>query len=108
MKLTVKYKGIKAGVLWRDSGTYFFQYDEEFLVNPSVYAISVNLPKRKEVYKSEQLFPYFQSILPEGYNRELQAKALGLNVEDDWNLLANTCSHDTIGAITIEQTEEHG
>jgi len=106
--LIVKYRDITAGYLWRESDSYVFQYDEEFLANDSMPPISINLPKKRDPYFSNHLFPYFQSILPEGYNREIQARALGINVEDDWNLLANTCGNDTIGAITIVKQEDNG
>ena len=107
MKLRVIYKGtLNAGVLWRDEYGYHFEYEDEFISNESTFPISVNMPKSQKRYSSHRLFANFQSILSEGYNRELQCKALGIDLNDDWSLLAYTCEKDTIGAITIEQIEE--
>ncbi|MBW6458244.1 MAG: HipA N-terminal domain-containing protein [FCB group bacterium] len=106
MKVNVLYKDkYLAGVLWRDGNGYHFEYDEAFIENESTYPISVNMPKTQKSYHAGTLFPVFQSMLSEGYNRELQCKALGIDPHDDWNLLINTCSEDTIGALTIEKGE---
>ena len=103
----VIYKGKhNAGLLWRDESGYHFEYDDEFIANENTFPVSVNMPKSQKRYNSNRLFANFQSMLSEGFNRELQCKALGIDTNDDWNLLMYTCEKDTIGAITIEKTEE--
>lgn len=107
MKLEVKYKGKrKAGELWRDDSGYHFIYDDEFLKDETTRPISVNMPKSQKAYHSDELFHYFQSILSEGENRKKICNALGIDVSDDWGLLAHTCGEDTIGAITVKKIEE--
>lgn len=64
------------------------------------------MPKSQKRFNSNKLFANFQSILSEGFNKELQCKALGIDINDEWNLLIYTCGEDTIGAITIEKIEE--
>jgi serine/threonine-protein kinase HipA len=104
MKLKVIYKGThQAGVLWRDEQGYHFEYEDEFIINETTFPISVNMPKSQKTFHSDKLFANFQSILSEGFNRELQCKALGIDINDDWNLLIYTCEKNTIGAITIEK-----
>ena len=106
MKLKVIYKGkYFAGMLWRDANGYHFEYDDEFISNGNTFPISVNMPKTQKTYNSNSLFTNFQSMLSEGYNRELQCKALGIDTNDDWSLLMYTCEKDTIGAITIIKIE---
>lgn len=94
-----------AGVLWRDEYGYHFEYEDEFISNKETLPISVNMPKSQKRFNSEKLFSNFQSMLSEGFNRELQCKALGIESYDDWSLLMFTCEKETIGAITIEKTE---
>jgi len=107
MKLKVIYKGKDlAGVLWRDDNGYHFEYDDEFISKDNTFPISVNMPKTQKRYDSNSLFANFQSMLSEGYNRELQCKALGIDANDDWSLLMYTCEKNTIGAITIVKSEE--
>jgi len=107
MKLRVIYKGkYNAGVLWRDENGYHFEYEDDFISNENTFPISVNMPKSQKRVDSEKLFSNFQSMLSEGYNRELQCKALGIDLSDDWSLLMYTCENDTIGAITLKRMEE--
>ena len=107
MKLRVIYKGkYNAGVLWRDEYGYHFEYNDEFILKDSTHPISVNMPKSQKEYNSSRLFANFQSMLSEGFNRELQCRALSIDINDDWSLLTYTCGKDTIGAITIEKIEE--
>ncbi len=107
MKLKVIYKGkYNAGMLWRDEFGYHFDYEDEFISDENTFAISVNMPKSQKRFDSDRLFANFQSMLSEGYNRELQCKALGIDTSDDWSLLMYTCEKDTIGAITIKKIDE--
>jgi HipA-like protein len=107
MKLRVIYKGkFLAGFLWRDELGYHFEYEDEFISNENTFPITVNMPKSQKRFNSDRLFANFQSMLSEGFNRELQCKALGIDYDDDWSLLMYACGKDTIGAVTIEKTEE--
>lgn len=105
-RLEVIYKGIiKAGELWVDEDGYHFEYDDAFIEDDTTRPISVNMPKKQKYYQSKKLFHYFRSILSEGENRQQICKALRIDPEDDWSLLALTCQHDTIGAITVKSVE---
>jgi len=106
MKLEVIYKGNrKAGELWRDAEGYHFVYEDTFLHDNTTRPISVTMPKSRKEYHAGELFPFFQSILSEGDNRERICKALGIDVSDDWGLLVHSCSEDTIGAITVKKID---
>ena len=103
----VKYKGETAGVLTQqDDGTYTFQYAREYLVDPSKLAISLTMPKTETTFQSKYLFPFFFHLLPEGTNRQAVCRNLRIDLNDDFGLLLNTASVDTIGAVTIEKIEE--
>ncbi len=104
MKLEVIYKGsIRAGYLWREVDGFYFEYEDAFLNNKNTFPISVNMPTSQKTYFSPYLFSNFQSMLSEGYNREIQCKSLGIDLNDDWSLLMHTCEKDTIGAITLKK-----
>lgn len=83
---------------------YTFQYDEEYLksVNPS---ISVTLPKRREVYESDALFPFFTNMLPEGANRSVICRSLRIDENDFFGLLAAMAEKDFIGAVNVKTAE---
>ena len=91
--------------------TYAFRYNNEWYYNNELPPVSLNLPKSKQVYTSEQLFPFFFNMLSEGVNRQLQSRQLKIDEKDHFSLLLATASTDTIGAITIvpinEASNEH-
>jgi HipA-like protein len=99
--------GILAGKLVEtDSGTYVFTYDSAYFNDSSRPGISFTLPKNQLVYSSEHLFPFFYNMLSEGTNREVQSKQLKIDENDFFGLLLATAQYDTIGAITVKQTNQ--
>lgn len=86
-----------------DERRYIFRYDEDYLFNPELRAISLAFPKRKEEYTSDELFPFFFNMLSEGSNKALQCRTLKIDENDSFGLLLATAKYDTIGAITIQE-----
>lgn len=93
---------IKAGILREeDNGTFEFRYDKEYLKRENAKPVSLTLPLREEPYYSPYLFPAFSNMLTEGENRKIQAYLFGLNPEDDFGIMLESCTFDVIGAITV-------
>ncbi len=86
-----------------DERRYIFRYDENYLFNSELRAISLAFPKRKEEYVSDELFPFFFNMLSEGSNKALQCRTLKIDENDSFGLLLATAKYDTIGAITIQE-----
>ena len=86
-----------------DERRYIFRYDEDYLFNSELRAISLAFPKRKEEYVSDELFPFFFNMLSEGSNKALQCRTLKIDENDSFGLLLATAKYDTIGAITIQE-----
>jgi len=94
---------VLAGILTEEDDRQFtFRYDDRYFTDPSTQAISLTLPKTSQEYKADHLFPFFYNMLSEGVNRKLQSRALRIDEEDDFGLLAATARYDTIGAVTIK------
>lgn len=103
----VLYKGEAAGLLTQhDDGTFLFEYTQEWMKDITKAPISLSMPKRESVYKSEYLFPFFFHLLPEGTNREVVSMNLRIDRYDDFGLLLQTARTDTIGAVTIEKVAQ--
>ena len=99
--------GVLAGKLVETgSGTYEFTYDVAYYHDQSQPGISLTLPKKQLVYTSEHLFPFFYNMLSEGANRAVQSKQLKIDENDFFGLLLATAQYDTIGAITVMQTNQ--
>lgn len=95
---------VVAGILTEtDDGHYTFKYDDAYLINADLRPISLALPKRKEEYISDELFPFFFNMLSEGANKAIQCRTLKIDEKDYFGLLLATAKYDTIGAITIKE-----
>lgn len=94
--------GILAGTISEEIGKgYTFEYDKDYFDNPSRPAISLTMPKKQQVYKSQHLFPFFANMLSEGSNRAIQAQYHRVDIQDDFGILLSTASVDAPGAITV-------
>jgi len=105
-KAEVYRNGQLTGTLTQLSqNSYEFRYDDAWFANANLPAISLTLPKTKQVYQSEYLFPFFYNMLSEGANKKLQCRQLRIDENDYFSLLLATAQTDTIGAITIKPVE---
>lgn len=96
--------GVLAGTLSEtDDGKYIFKYDDAYLLDSRNRAISLSLPKRKEAFVADELFPFFYNMLSEGANKALQCMTLKIDENDAFGLLLATANNDTIGAITVKK-----
>jgi len=82
---------------------YTFQYDSEFLKRN--ISISVSLPLRKEPYQSDELFPFFKGLLPEGWYLGIVSATQKIDSGNFFGILSSTASVGTIGAVTIRKAE---
>ena len=89
-----------AGILTEGDNDYIFEYDKTYLKKENIRQVSVTLPLQKESFKSEQLFPFFDGLIPEGWLLDIAHKNWKINPRDRMGLLLTTC-RDCIGNISI-------
>ncbi len=95
-----------AGILTQhNTKSYEFRYDDDWFTNDNLPAISLTLPKTRQTYHADHLFPFFFNMLSEGVNRKLQCRQLKIDENDYFGLLVATATRDTIGAVTIKPVE---
>lgn len=103
-QLEVYFNDIKAGILSEQHpGTgYSFQYDEEYLKSamPPIWA---TMPKQLAPYSSENLFPFFSNMLPEGANRRVICRVLKIDENDFFGLLETMADRDFIRAVNVRR-----
>lgn len=105
--LNVYMNDTKAGVLieaYHGKG-YSFSYDEKYLFT-DLPPVSLTLPKRKEKYESEHLFPFFNNMLPEGANRQVICRSLKIDENDFFGLLTAMADKDFIGAVEVRKIKD--
>lgn len=90
-----------AGVLTEDDNGYHFTYQERYLEQDKALAVSLTLPLKKEAFHSENLFPFFDGLIPEGWLLDIAHKNWKINPRDRMGLLLTTC-RDCIGNISVK------
>lgn len=102
----ILYKNEVAGKLRQlDNGTFEFEYSQSWFNDSGKPAISLTLPKKQEIYRSANLFPFFFNMLPEGTNKQTVCFNLRIDENDHFGILTATAKSDTIGAITVLKDE---
>ena len=84
---------------------YSFAYDKEYLAAAAPVPVSVNLPCRSEVFRSETLFPFFINILPEGANKRAVCRLCKVSESDAFGLLMAMSGADFIGAVSFKEVQ---
>jgi serine/threonine-protein kinase HipA len=101
----VYYKDTYAGRLQEEpGGRIIFTYDLSYLQDKQP-AIAHTLPLREEPFISEHgLHPFFDNLVAEGWFRNAQAKALGIDPNNRFSLLLGF-GYDLAGAVSVADPE---
>lgn len=92
------------GILEETDTGYRFSYTDEWFKNPELPAISLTMPKERQVYESTIFFPFFDGLIPEGYLLKQVIDRWGYQSKDRFKILLKS-GMDTIGAVTIKEVE---
>lgn len=107
MKGLVYNNGLLAGIIEKDDNAkYLFRYNDDYFADTQSPAISLTLPKTKQEYKAEKLFPFFYGLLSEGINKDIQCRLYKIDEHDDFTRLLLTAGDDTIGSITVKPEDD--
>lgn len=89
--------GKEAGILTEYSLTrYTFQYHSEYQGNP----VSLTMPLKEATYTFDTFPPFFEGLLPEGYNKNQLLKLRKIDSNDLFSQLVYL-GDDFIGATTV-------
>ena len=91
-----------AGKLIEDDNGYHFSYSAEYLKAKGAVQVSLTLPLQAETFHSDNLFPFFDGLIPEGWLLEIAHKNWKINPRDRMGLLLTTCG-DCIGNISVKE-----
>lgn len=94
----------KAGMLIENDEGYLFQYDKAYLAFQHATPVSLTFPLQEAPFTSDNLFPFFDGLIPEGWLLDIAQKNWKLNPRDRMGLLLTTC-RDCIGNISIIEHE---
>lgn len=97
-KAEVFVQGIRAGILEeiQINSAYRFTYDANYSGPP----VSLTMPIKKTDYAFDRFPPFFEGILPEGYNLDALLRACKIDRDDLFSQIL-AVGADTVGAITV-------
>ena len=81
---------------------YVFTYDQAYL-DSGGNPVSVTLPLRQASYESENMFPFFVNLLPEGANRTVICRNYRIDEDDFFGILTVMSGQDFIGAVNVKE-----
>ena len=100
-RLAVLWGERLAGELALDrNGAMRFTYARSWLRDPQALPLSFLLPLRAEPFEDRACKPFFENLLPEEWQREAAARALGISAGNPFRLL-QALGGDTAGALTF-------
>lgn len=96
----VFFRNIPAGQLTQmdEDGMYFFRYAPDYAGPP----ISMTMPVRSEAYQFDNFPPFFEGLLPEGFQLEALLRRRKLDRNDRFEQLLQVGA-DTVGAVTVKE-----
>lgn len=100
-KADVLLYGDKIGQLWQDQAGFHFAYLPHYQGIP----ISISLPVSQEHFVAERFFPYFASLVPEGWLKARYADLQKIDEQDLFGLLLNN-GENLLGAVQIVRSEK--
>lgn len=96
----VYYREIFAGIIEEREEGFYFSYDGVYLKLEGAMPVSLTLPLTDKTYENNQLFPFFDGLIPEGWLLDLASNNWKIDQEDRMSLLLKCC-RDCIGAVTV-------
>lgn len=88
-----------AGILTEDESGYTFTYLEKYIAENGI-PISLTMPLQTKPYTSDNMFPFFDGLIPEGWLLDIAQSNWKINPRDRMSLLL-ACCRDCIGAVSI-------
>lgn len=100
-KASIYYKDIFAGILVEsDEGEYTFQYDAVYIEKYPAQFVTFTMPVTSKKFVNNQLFPFFEGLIPEGWLLEVATKNWKISSNDRMGLLL-ACCQNCIGAVSV-------
>ena len=81
-------------------GSYSFQYDPDYLANPTEGSLSYSLPLRLEAYGDETALNFFANLLPPVYVRKKLEKCIHISAGNVFGFL-KALGGDCAGAVSL-------
>lgn len=98
--LNVFFNKILVGSISDLGGSKSFSYDKNYLSSANPTSASISMPLRSEAFNNKTTQSFFSSLLPDGDQRKILAKVLGVSAGNTFSMLAKI-GHECAGASEI-------
>ena len=79
-----------------------FSYDDGYMKKPGAEPVSPTMPFRDTPYWSDEMLPFFDGLIPEGWLLDIAEETWKLNPRDRFGLLL-ACCRSCIGAVSVRE-----
>ena len=98
------FERLAGRIVETDDGECQFSYDADYMKAPSAEPISPTMPFQAEPYWSDEMLPFFDGLIPEGWLLEIAEDTWKINPRDRFGLLL-ACCRSCIGAVSVREVE---
>ena len=88
-----------------DDGRCQFTYDAAYMKDAGAEPVSPTMPFQDEPYWSDEMLPFFDGLIPEGWLLDIAEETWKLNPRDRFGLLL-ACCRSCIGAVSVREVED--
>ena len=88
-----------------DDGRCQFTYDVAYMADPTSKPVSPTMPFQDEAYWSDDMLPFFDGLIPEGWLLDIAEETWKLDSRDRFGLLL-ACCRSCIGAVSIREVKD--
>ena len=104
----IRLRNEKVGVLTKERDkSFLFKYDGQYLAKKEAIAISISFPLEGKEFKSQQLHPFFDNLIMEGWLLNQTEKKFHIDKKNRWGLLM-LAGANPIGAVSIHALDDTG
>lgn len=98
------FERLAGRIVETDDGQCQFSYDADYMKAPDAEPVSPTMPFQEEPYWSDEMLPFFDGLIPEGWLLEIAEDTWKINPRDRFGLLL-ACCRSCIGAVSIREVE---
>ena len=98
------FERLAGRIVETDDGRCEFAYDVDYMKEPDAEPVSPTMPFQEEPYWSDEMLPFFDGLIPEGWLLEIAEDTWNINPRDRFGLLL-ACCRSCIGAVSVREVE---
>ena len=98
------FERLAGRIVETDDGRCEFAYDVDYMKEPDAEPVSPTMPFQEEPYWSDEMLPFFDGLIPEGWLLEIAEDTWKISPRDRFGLLL-ACCRSCIGAVGVREVE---